>query len=59
MQAKMGLYGIHQTTNQAEIEVERKIFNATLQSKDYTKQSGFMSVAEFKENNSARAENMS
>jgi enoyl-CoA hydratase len=59
MQAKMGLYGIHQNQNQAEMEVEKKIFNATLQSKDYTKESGFMSVAEFKENNRSHAESMS
>ena len=51
MQAKRGLYGIKQSINQEESEIEKQIFNATVQSKDYTKQSDFMSVAEFKEKN--------
>jgi enoyl-CoA hydratase len=59
MQAKMGLYGIHQDINEAQMEVEKKLFNATVQSKDYTKQSDFMSTAEFKEKNVKQPESMS
>jgi enoyl-CoA hydratase len=49
MQAKRGLYGVQQSVNQQEIEIEKKIFNATVHSKDYTKKSDFLSPSEFKE----------
>jgi enoyl-CoA hydratase/carnithine racemase len=49
IQAKLGLYGIHQAVDSEEIEVEKKLFNTVVHSKDYTKESGFMSAAEFKE----------
>jgi enoyl-CoA hydratase/carnithine racemase len=49
MQAKRGLYGIHDKENIVEIEVEQKLFNAVVHSKDYTKLSGFMSPSEFKD----------
>ena len=58
MQAKRGLYGIKQNVNKDEMEVEKQIFNATVQSKDYSKQSDFMSAAEYKEINSGRAESV-
>ena len=59
MQAKRGLYGIKQNINEDEIEIEKQIFNATVKSKDYTKESEFMSPSEFKEQNMNHAESMS
>ena len=59
MQAKRGLYGIKQSIDQEAVEIEKQIFNATIQSKDYTKQSDFMSVAEFKNINMAEAKSFS
>lgn len=49
MQAKRGLYGINQSVHQDELEVEKQLFNATIHSKDYTKESDFMNLSEFKE----------
>lgn len=49
MQAKRGLYGISQDVHKEEITIERQLFNAVVHSQDYTKQSDFMSPAEFKE----------
>ena len=59
MQAKRGLYGIKQSIDQEAVEIEKQIFNATIQSKDYTKQRDFMSVAEFKNINMAEAKSFS
>ena len=49
IQAKLGLYGIHQVADSEEMEIEKKLFNTVVHSKDYTKESGFMSATEFKE----------
>jgi enoyl-CoA hydratase/carnithine racemase len=49
MQAKRGLYGTQDAQGQHEIETEKKLFNAVVHSKDYTRESDFMSPAEFKE----------
>lgn len=49
MQAKRGLYGSHQAVHQEDLDVEKKLFNAVVHSKDYTKQSDFMNPSEFKE----------
>ncbi|MBP9679900.1 MAG: enoyl-CoA hydratase/isomerase family protein [Bacteriovorax sp.] len=48
IQAKRGLLDIHRPKNVEELELEKNLFNAVVNSKDYTKESGFMSVAEFK-----------
>ncbi len=52
MQAKRGLYGIKQSVDQEESEIEKKLFNAVLVSEDYKKDSNFMTINEFKENTS-------
>lgn len=49
MQAKRGLFGTHEAANVHEMEVEQKLFNAVVHSKDYTRENNFMSPAEFKE----------
>lgn len=49
MQAKRGLFGTHDETNKHEMETEKKLFNAVVHSKDYTRESDFMSPAEYKE----------
>lgn len=49
MQAKGGLYGIHQQAHAEAKEREQKLFNAVVHSKDYTKENNFMSPSEFKE----------
>lgn len=49
MQAKRGLFGSHDAVNEHEIETEKKLFNAVVHSKDYTREGNFMSPAEFKE----------
>lgn len=59
MQAKRGLYGIKENINQEEMEIEKQIFNATVQSKDYTKQSDFMSAAQLREKKVKHAETLS
>jgi enoyl-CoA hydratase len=49
MQAKRGLYGINQAVHQNDLEVETQLFNAVLQSEDYTRESDFMNPVELKE----------
>ncbi len=49
IQAKLGLYGIHQAVDDEEINTEKKLFNAVVNSKDYTKEDNFMSPSEYKE----------
>ena len=49
MQAKRGLYGLQQSVNQEEMEVEKKLFNAVVSAKDYSRESEFMSHADYKE----------
>lgn len=49
MQAKRGLFGTHDSVANQEIETEKKLFNAVVHSKDYTRENDFMSPAEFKE----------
>ncbi|MDO9182260.1 MAG: enoyl-CoA hydratase-related protein [Bacteriovorax sp.] len=49
MQAKRGLYGIDQAINQEHLEIEKKLFNAVVHSLDYTKDTDFMNLSEFKD----------
>ncbi len=48
MQAKRGLFGIHQSVHKDELEIEKKLFNAVVKSGDYTKETDFMNPSEFK-----------
>lgn len=49
IQAKHGLYGIKQKHHQELSKTEKKILNTVLLSKDYTKDSDFMTFNEYKE----------
>lgn len=49
MQAKRGLFGTHTEIQDHQLDTEKKLFNAVVCSKDYTREGNFMSAAEFKE----------
>ena len=49
MQAKRGLYGAQQNINEQELEIEKSLFNAVVNAKDYARESDFMSHSDYKE----------
>jgi len=48
MQAKRGLYSIKSSINKEEAETEKKLFNASVHSEDYTRENNFMSPSDYK-----------
>jgi enoyl-CoA hydratase/carnithine racemase len=48
VQAKKALYGLKDSKSNEELKVEKKIFNSVIESQDYTRESEFMSLNEYK-----------